>query len=297
MTIDLNIPPTPVPVGASTLVELLEWRVAQHPDQLAYTFLHDGTVGAIPQTYRELDQRARAIGAALQHMEAAGSHALLLYPPGLDYIAAFIGCLYAGVVAIPAYPPQLNRPMPRLEAIAHDSQATVALTTTQILHNVEARLAATPQLQRLHWFATDQLSADLADRWRCPDLGGNDLAFLQYTSGSTATPKGVMLSHRNLLSNLALIQQGFGTTSESRGVFWLPPYHDMGLIGGLLQTLYCGGRSTLFSPIAFLQRPWRWLQAISDTQASISGGPNFAYELCINKITPEQRARLDLSSW
>ncbi|MBV9792056.1 MAG: AMP-binding protein, partial [Chloroflexi bacterium] len=285
------------PATTATIVELLRWRATQHPDQLAYTFLHDGTSGAMAHSYRELDRRARTIGAALQGLEAAGSRALLLYPPGLDYLAAFIGCLYAGVVAVPAYPPQLNRPMPRLQAIAHDSQATIALTTTHILHNVESRLETAPELQRMRWFATDQLSDELADQWQRPDLAGDDLAFLQYTSGSTATPKGVMLSHRNLLSNLRLIQQGFGATSDSRGVIWLPPYHDMGLIGGILQPLYSGFPVTLMSPVHFLQRPIRWLQAISDTQASISGGPNFAYELCINKITPEQRERLDLSSW
>ncbi len=145
--------------------------------------------------------------------------------------------------------------------------------------------------------ATDALGDDLADDWRHPGVGGDDLAFLQYTSGSTSTPKGVMVTHGNLLANSEQIRACFGSTPESRGVFWLPLFHDMGLIGGVLQTVYCGGSSTLLSPVSFLQRPLRWLEAISRTGATISGGPDFAYDLCVRKVGPEQRAGLDLSRW
>lgn len=281
----------------ATLVELLRWRASHQPSQRAYTFLTDETATETHLTYAELDYRARAIGAWLQQLGVTGERALLLYPPGLDYVAAFLGCLYAGVVAVPAYPPRLNRPMPRLQAIVVDAQATMVLTTTSILTTLEGRLAHAPELERLRWVATDSLANNLAETWQPPQITPETLVFLQYTSGSTATPKGVMLSHRNLLYNLFLIQQCFENTPESRGVIWLPPYHDMGLIGGVLQPLYVGFPVALIPPVAFLQNPLSWLRAVSQYQATASGGPNFAYELCLDKISPEQRAQLDLSSW
>jgi acyl-CoA synthetase (AMP-forming)/AMP-acid ligase II/acyl carrier protein len=226
-----------------------------------------------------------------------GERILLLYPPGLDYITALFGCFYAGAIAVPSYPPRLNRPDPRLQAIVTDSQAAVVLTTTPIFSNVERYFSHTPELAALRWLTTDNQADDLADEWRVPGIAGDSLAFLQYTSGSTSTPKGVMVSHANLMCNLGTIQHCFETRPASRGVFWLPFYHDMGLIGGILETLYCGGESTLLSPVDFIQRPFCWLQAISRTRAEISGGPNFAYDLCVHKVTPEQRETLDLSSW
>jgi len=257
----------------------------------------DGGTKEIHLTYEELDRRARAIGALLQKQVTAGSRALLLYPPGLEYIAAFFGCLYAGVIAVPSYPPRLNRPDPRLQTIVADAQATVALTTTPILSNMEHRLAHAPDLEALRWLDNGNIASDLAEEWRDPEIESDSLAFLQYTSGSTATPKGVMVSHGNLLHNLALLHQCFELTPDSRSVIWLPPYHDMGLIGGLLQPLYVGFPAILMSPLVFLQRPLRWLQAISRYKGTVSGGPNFAYDLCVRKITNEQRATLDLSSW
>lgn len=288
------------PGTQETLVELLRWRAAQQPNKRAYTFLLDGESQAAHLSYAELDERAQAIGALLQRCGATGERVLLLYPPGLDYVAAFFGCLYAGAVAVPAYPPSPVRPergLPRLQAIVSDARPSVALTTAPLLAMAGLLAAQAPELDAMRWHATDTLAAGLAADWRPPAIGGATLAFLQYTSGSTATPKGVMLSHDNLLHNSSLIQQGFATTPESRGVFWLPFYHDMGLIGGLIQPIYCGGTSMLLSPVNFLQRPFRWLQAISRFGAMISGGPNFAYDLCVSKITPEQRAQLDLSSW
>ncbi|HEX6288267.1 MAG TPA: AMP-binding protein, partial [Herpetosiphonaceae bacterium] len=285
----------------ATLVELTRGRAARQPDRCGYTFLADDTTKTSSLSYAELDLRARAIGAWLQQADAAGTCALLLYPPGLDYIAAFFGCLYAGVVAIPAYPPtsaRLDRALPqRLRAIVRDAQPRIALTTEATAALGAALAAQAADFQSLHWVPTDSLADGLADEWRPPALSGDTLAFVQYTSGSTAAPKGVMLTHANLLHNLALIEHGFGHTPDSRGVIWLPPYHDMGLIGGILQPLYAGFPVTLMSPLAFLQRPLRWLEAISDFKATTSGGPNFAYDLCVRKITPEQRATLDLSSW
>ena len=202
-----------------------------------------------------------------------------------------------GVVAVPAYPPRRNQNMSRLEAIAASSQATVALTTTSVLSNIEGRKPQEPELTKLHWLATDNIASDSAAAWQEPELSSDTLAFLQYTSGSTGTPKGVMVSHGNMLHNLALIHKSFADTPKSVGVSWLPPYHDMGLIGGVLQPLYVGAPTILMSAVEFMQKPWRWLQAISEFKATTSGGPNFAYDLCLRKITPQQRAVLDLSNW
>ena len=278
----------------ATLVDLILRRSQAQPDQLVFSFSTEG--GAETRwTYRDLAARAQNIAAHLQTQHAAGQRVLLLYPPSLDYVAAFFGCLVAGAVAVPAYPPRLNRPMPRLQAIVSDAQVSIALTTRHILTSLESRFDHLPDLRALRWLATDHLSVDPAPDWRLPEITADSLAFLQYTSGSTSTPKGVMLTHGNLLHNLSSIQRCFESTPDSRGVFWLPLYHDMGLIGGMLSTVYCGGSSVLMSPVDFLQRPLRWLQAVSQTGASISGGPNFAYDLCVDKITPAERATLDLS--
>ena len=279
-----------------TLVGLLGYRAQNQPDQIAYTFL-DGETEADRITYQELDRQARAIASQLQSLNATGSRALLLYPPGLEFIAAFFGCLYAGVVAVPAYPPRRNQNMSRLQAILASSQATLALTTTPLFSYIESRFTEEPALAQLPWLTTDNIASDQTAAWQQPDVNPDTLAFLQYTSGSTGTPKGVMVSHGNLLHNCALIHKSFADTPNSRGVSWLPPYHDMGLIGGVLQPLYVGAPMVLMSAIMFIQKPLRWLQAISQYQATTSGGPNFAYDLCIDKITPEQRASLDLSSW
>ena len=248
-------------------------------------------------TYGELDRRARGIGAWLEAHGARGERVLLLYPAGLDYIAAFFGCLYAGAVAVPAYPPRLNRPVPRIQAIVADSQAKFALTTSAILHNIEQRFEQSPDLEALSWLNTEQVSPESEAEWRDPNVNADTLAFLQYTSGSTSQPKGVMLTHGNLMHNLKAIQHGFQIDGNDSGAFWLPSYHDMGLIGGILEPLYIRCASTLMSPVSFLQKPFRWLEAISKYKVTTSGAPNFAYDLCVDKITPEQLDTLDLSAW
>jgi amino acid adenylation domain-containing protein/thioester reductase-like protein len=287
--------PRPI-LSPSTLVELLRRRAHDQPDKLAYTYLVDGESQEVNLVYRELDRRARAIGARLQKLGMKGERALLLYPPGLDYIASFFGCLYAGVVAVPAYPPRLNRPVPRIQAIVADSRATVALTTNAILENIESRFEHTPDLAALTWLNTERPPAGLEGEWQDPDITADTLAFLQYTSGSTAAPKGVMLSHGNLIHNLEIINYGFQIAEGGVGVFWLPSYHDMGLIGGILEPMYVGERSILMSPVSFLQRPLRWLQTITRYRGTITGAPNFAYDMCVNKIKPEGREGLELSS-
>ncbi|WP_346294312.1 amino acid adenylation domain-containing protein [Sphaerothrix gracilis] len=281
----------------STLIELLRYRATEQSQQRAYTFLVDGETQEESLTYAELDSQARAIAAHLQQLEAIGERAILLYPPGLEFIVAFFGCLYAGVIAVPAYPPRQNRRLSRLQAIMVNAQARLALTSASLLANIQETFGQGNGLERLQWLSTDRLDLSIANRWQEPAIASSDLAFLQYTSGSTGMPKGVMISHQNLLHNSALIQQCFGDTVKSLGVSWLPPYHDMGLIGGILQPLYVGAPTVLMSPVAFLQKPIRWLQAISHYQATTSGGPNFAYDLLCQKVTPEQVAALDLSGW
>ncbi len=282
---------------APTIVDLLRQRAAYRPHDRAFTFLVDGENEELNITYAELDRKARALGAWLLDRGMVGKRVLLLYPSGLDFIAAFMGCLYGGAIAVPAYPPRKNRSVERIEAIAADADAAVALTTRDVLDRFDGLRAAAPSLEHLVWQVDSELDPGWADRWERPDIAGETLAFLQYTSGSTGMPKGVMLSHENLLHNSLRIMQAFEITRSQSGVFWLPSFHDMGLIGGILVPLYGGKFNVLMSPVAFLQKPLRWLQAIAKYRATISGGPNFAYELCVRKTTPEQRAALDLSSW
>jgi 8-amino-7-oxononanoate synthase len=290
--------PSAVP---TTLVDLLQERAEGQPDDRAYTFLADGESEDGHLTYGELDRQARAIGAWLTAQGLKGQRALLLYAPGLDFIAAFFGCQYAEVVAVPAYPPRLNRAPIGLQAIAADAGATVALSTDAVLDRLGALIEQTADLKALRWLSTDP-AAHGAERsyerqWRRPPITGDTLAFLQYTSGSTGTPKGVMLSHANLLHNSAVIAYAFEHTRSSSGVFWLPSYHDMGLVGGILQPLYIGRPNILMPPMAFIQKPVRWLQAISRYRGTTSGGPDFAFDLCVRKVTAEERETLDLSSW
>jgi 8-amino-7-oxononanoate synthase len=275
----------------------LRHRARCQPNDVAYRILVDGEYEQFDLTYAELDRQARAIAAWLETHGLEGQRALLLYPAGAEFIAAFFGCLYAGVVAVPVYPPRRNRSLMRIQAIADDAGAKVALTTDLVLQRVEALIDETPHLKALTWLATSQIATQLADEWAAPNVHGDTLAFLQYTSGSTGTPKGVMLTHANLVHNSALIAHAFENTRSGFGVFWLPSYHDMGLIGGILQPMYVGRPNVLLSPMSFLQKPYRWLSAISRFRGTTSGGPNFAYDLCVQKVTPEQRATLDLSSW
>jgi acyl-CoA synthetase (AMP-forming)/AMP-acid ligase II len=263
---------------SSGFADILAGRARDEPDATAFVFEGEQRV-----TYAELDARARTIAAALADMR--GERALLVYPPGLEYVAALFGCYYAGVVAVPAYPPdpsRLERTMPRLEAIIRDAEPRVVLT----LDFITGLLGG-------HALATDTLPAGSFFAPSAPD----DVALLQYTSGSTAAPRGVMLTHANLLHNSDFIRRAFGNRERSCGVIWLPPYHDMGLIGGILQPVFVGFPCHLMSPFTMLQRPVNWLRAISEHGGTVSGGPNFAFELCLRRVDENDRAELDLSSW
>ncbi len=280
-----------------TLVEALTLRAESMGDKVLYTYLADGEVETSNFTFSAMDKKARQIAAKLQELGLTGERALLLFQPSLEYMAAFYGCLYAGVIAVPAYPPRNNRNLPRLQAIVDDSEASIALTSTSLIKKIQTMFSEVEGLKHIPFETTDVDLDGYEEKWAQPDISSDYLAFLQYTSGSTGDPKGVMLSHGNLLHNLSMIRQGFHVDEDSVGVFWLPPYHDMGLIGGLLEAMYIGGHVIYMPPAAFLQRPIRMLEALSKYKAQISGGPNFTYDLLVNKTTPEQREGLDLSHW
>ncbi|MEM8530662.1 MAG: fatty acyl-AMP ligase [Chloroflexota bacterium] len=284
----------------SSLVEVLRHWVDVQPQESVYTFLLDGDSGEAHLTFAELDQRARAVAAQLQRTNKGGERAILLYPPGLEFIVAFLGCLYSGIIAVPAYPPhptRLERSLPRLRAIINDAQPSIVLTTEVIQSTAQKILLHLPDISPMQWMATDIVDSSIAEDWNDPHILPTACAFLQYTSGSTATPKGVVVTHANLMHNQRMIQEAFRHDDRTVHVAWLPLYHDMGLIGNVLQSLYLGTHCVLIAPTTFLQRPFRWLQAISQYRATTSGGPNFAYDLCVRRVSPEQRADLNLNSW
>jgi 8-amino-7-oxononanoate synthase len=295
MNLDRFFAPYPVPTG--TIVDCLRYWTDRLPEDPAFYFLADGEAEQDRWTFAELDRRARAIAVRLQSSGLEGQRVLLLYPPGLDFIAGFYGCLCAGAVAVPAYPPRRNRNMTRIQAISDDAQARAALTVHDVADRAAGLIDEAPHLRDLTWIATDQLPLEDGDTWKQPRITPDTLAVLQYTSGSTGTPKGVMLAHRNLRHNVALITYCFEPNRSSLGACWLPTYHDMGLVGGVLYSVFYGRSCVHMSPLAFLQNPVRWLRAITKYRVSISGGPNFAYDLCTQKVTDKDLRGLDLSSW
>ena len=279
----------------STMVQALQRRAALTPDRVALRFLAETPDQAVVLSYRELDQRARTIAGALQAQTDFGDRAVLLFPSGPDYVAAFFGCLYAGVIAVPAYPPESTRRhhQERLLSIISDAEPRLLLTSAGLRDALQQIDGAPPML------CVDTLDDALAERWIAADLQDDHIAFLQYTSGSTALPKGVQVSHGNLVANELLIRHGFGIDLNPDDVIvsWLPLYHDMGLIGGLLQPIFSGVPCMLMSPAYFLGRPLRWLEAISEYGGTISGGPDFAYRLCSERVSESALERLDLSGW
>jgi acyl-CoA synthetase (AMP-forming)/AMP-acid ligase II len=288
-------------LAVGSMAEVLLARAAQTPDAIAYHFLTDGREEGPRLTYSDLDREARAIAVALQDVAGPGDRALLLYAPGLSFISAFFGCQYAGVVPVPAYPPRPDRLVQGWEAlgnVAADCGPAVVLTDRVVGSFLPGRGGPVPALDAVPRIVTDDLDPASARRWRAPRFDPEALALLQYTSGSTALPKGVMVAHRNLMHNQRVIL----TAKEHYrhvgvGVNWLPTYHDMGLIGGILQTAYRGATLVLMSPTAFLLDPMNWMRAVSRYRADTSGGPNFAYDLCVQRSTPEERAALDLRNW
>lgn len=284
----------------NSLVHMLVHRAQHQPDRVAYTFLVDGTTQSDSLTYGQLDRNSREVALMLNRVLKPGERALLMYPPGLDFISAFFGCLYAGVIAVPAYPPQPSRPeqsMPRLKAIFMESGSGAILCNEDFIGKYATLFQASPELSHCSFLATDHYGLETIEQWRLPDCTPESLAFLQYTSGSTAAPKGVAISHANILHNLAYIQHVSFHETQNVLVSWLPTYHDMGLFAGVLFPLFNNCPAYLMSPVSFLQKPVRWLEAISHFHGTNSGGPNFAYDLCVKRTSPEQLRDLDLSSW
>ena len=281
-----------------TIDQILRVRAQEQQHQHALTYLVDGETQEASMTYGDLDRQARAIAALLQSFEAKGERAVLLYGNSLSFAAAFFGCLYAGTVAVPVRVPRSSRHVDHFRAIIGDAQATIVLTETALLRSLHSLLKQDPLLHTLRWIPTNSLPTGVEENWReDATLRSETLAFLQYTSGSTRTPRGVQVSHANLLDNEAAITARLRCSAESVGVIWLPPHHDMGLIGGIVQPIYAGFPCILLSPLHFMQRPVRWLQAISRYQGTVSGGPNGAYDFCVQRTTDEYRSHLNLCSW
>ncbi|BAC69263.1 peptide synthetase [Streptomyces avermitilis] len=295
---------------ARSLVDLLTKHASHQPDRTAYRYLvtgdRDGEIQDI--SYGRLAERSRAVASWLQERGLAGSRAMLLYPPGLEFICGYLGCLSAGVVAVPGVPPQgrsqNHRALTRMKRLIADADAKVILGGREVIAALGTMAEHLPELAEITCVATEDIPDAAAGSWREPDLTADSVAFLQYTSGSTSAPRGVMVTHGNLLDNERVITERMGHTPDTIAeydhelfVSWLPVYHDMGLIGPVLNTVYLGATATLFSPLHFLQQPQRWLTALSHYRPHTSGGPNFAYELCLKQATPDLLDGLDLSRW
>lgn len=279
-----------------SIAEVLQTRAEMQADRVPFTFLRGGEEEEAHLTFKELDHRARLIAHAIRAHVGEGSRVLINHSPGLDYVASLFGCFYARVVAVPVYPPRFNSKLDRLISISESAQAEVALTSASLLESMRSVIDHSPLLSKLTWVETDRLDdIKISDHFGDPDE--EDLALIQYTSGSTSEPKGVMLSHANLMANVKCICEKFELSEKSSSVVWLPPYHDMGLIGGLMPPVWLGFPMVLMSPYSFVQKPARWLKAMSKYGGTVSGAPNFAYDLCTRKIREDQIEGIDLSKW
>lgn len=283
--------------GAQTFVDVLEYRAAREPSRTIFRYVHSDGHEQASVTFADLRLRARAIAAGLTEHVVPGDRVVVLVPPGLDYIAAFFGCLYAGAIAVPAYPPNPRRADTRVARMVADCGARVAIVSDAFMVRLEGWLALTPELGAVTWLDVTRLLMGDATSLPDPSITTSSLAMLQYTSGSTGEPRGVMLSHANLLHNSVVVHRVTAHEPGDGAVFWLPPFHDMGLIGGILQPIYASVPTSLMAPATFLQRPFRWLEAISRYRATTSGAPNFAYDLCVERIGEDERRTLDLSAW
>lgn len=280
-----------------TLVDVLQWRAQYQPNHLAFQFLVDGEEEIETITYQELDQEARAVAAQLQQMHLAGERVLMFYPSGLPFVTALMGCLYAGVIAVPAYPPNDNRFLARIQSMTQSANARAILTTNEVHNRLTQRFTETSVVHQLTTVITDTIPQQMAGKFRPETIAPESVAFLQYTSGSTAQPKGVIVTHGNIMANQIMIQRAFENHDQMTVGGWLPLFHDMGLTAILFQPLYLGVPSIFMSPVDFIRKPIRWLQAISRYKITTTGGPNFAYELCLTHTSEAERQGLDLSHW
>jgi acyl-CoA synthetase (AMP-forming)/AMP-acid ligase II len=280
----------------ASMVDVLLRRAMDEPKRLAYVFLSDRGAEEDALTYAELHRRACALAVRLADSAQPGDRALLLSQPGLDFIVGLFGCFLAGVIAVPTMIPRRSTARDSSAAILADCAPRVAVTNSGL---AEVRPDIVERLREagVAWLVADPALDESADRRPQASVEREDIAFLQYTSGSTSLPKGVMVTHANLLENLEMIRIAFRNTPESTCVSWAPLYHDMGLILNVLQSIYVGALCVLMAPQTFLQRPLTWLRAIHDYRGENAGGPNFAYDLCADRFRPEAMAGIDLSCW
>lgn len=283
-----------------TIADILSVRASNQGQAIAFQYVRGENDARQTMTYQELHRRAQLVACALLQTLQPGDRVLMLYPAGLEFISAFFGCLYAGIIPAPAYPPRKNQNFARLDGIVRDAGAAAVLTLKSVSEQSQAQFRDDTDLGQAPWFNTDELERNYQTEYaQCvlPQVGCDDTAFIQYTSGSTGDPKGVVVTHRNIIANSKVIQQRFTHSPESHMVSWLPLFHDMGLLGTVLQPIFVGFPATLMSPAHFLQKPIRWLQEISRQRATSSGAPNFAFDLCVDEISDADLRGLDLSSW
>jgi acyl-CoA synthetase (AMP-forming)/AMP-acid ligase II len=279
----------------TTLVDLLERHACDKPASLSYAFLHeDGS--SERRSFAELYGRVRAVASRLHGLAEKGDRVLLMYQPGLDFIEAMLACFAVGALAVPVQPAQNRRVSGKMAAVMRDSGSRLVLTNAATAKAAQDLLPGL-DLPECAWLETDAIEAAEGEGFRRPEVAGEDVAFLQYTSGSTGAPKGVMVTHANILDNEAMIKRAFGHDDSTVFVGWLPLYHDMGLIGNVLQPLFLGIPSVLFAPMAFLVSPVSWLRAVSQWGATTSGAPSFAYEHCVQRVSAADLEGIDLSSW
>jgi acyl-CoA synthetase (AMP-forming)/AMP-acid ligase II len=285
-------------VLVDNLVSRCRSQFEVHGDTRSFTFLYESGRALLEDvtTFRELDRHAREVAAWLSSRPEAKRPVLLLFEPGIDFWRAFLGCLYAGVIAIPAPLPHDERSMQRVAGILRDADSDLALTTTRLRDLLAAGIDGLGLSRPIRCVATDDAQLADADSWTMPHITRDTVAFLQYTSGSTGDPKGVVVTHGNILHNEATISEALGVSAASVLVSWIPHFHDMGLIGQILG-FYAGANLVMMSPLAFLKQPVRLLKAISDYRGTVSAAPNFAYDLIARRVTAEQLNGLDLSTW
>ena len=280
-----------------SLAAVLRHRATIQAEDRAYVALSDRGHEEAAITFAELDRRATALAGELAQRADPGERALLLFPMGIDCLVAFFGCLYAGIIAVPMMVPRRQSARDASASILADCAPSLLLTTTELAEGARGDVLGRFRQAGLDWLAIDTEPRETTPGTPLPDPRRDDIAFLQYTSGSTSAPKGVTVSHGNLLANLEMIRIACHNTRASTYVSWVPLYHDMGLILNALQALYVGAACVLLPPMAFLQRPYLWLRAISDYRAEVAGGPNFAFDLCVDRNRPEQLDGIDLSCW
>jgi len=289
----------------STLLHLLHHRAISTPGEIAFIYLRDGENDEEKISYGELYLSAVLIAKSLVNDNLSGEKAIMFYPPGLEFIKALFGCFYAGIIAVPAYPPRKNRSLDRIRAMVKDSGAKIVLSTEDIRQSIERSFRDVMELQQLTWVTTNHIPSPQASTPPSPQASTppslhaslpSSVALLQYTSGSTGKPKGVMVTHHNLMRNLEFLKQAFELSPETIAVHWLPVFHDMGLVFGVLEAIYTGYTGILLPPVSFIQKPSRWLRAISKYKATLAGAPNFAFDLCISDISDDECKELDLSA-